>query len=213
MVGISRRTIIAAAGAAPVAWIAGSSGALAQANTEMALANPGPLAEKGFGPADAKVKVIEYASITCHHCQNFHQNTWPQVKAKYVDTGKIRFVMREFPLNPLAAGGFMLARCAPEDRWYSTIDLLYRSSEIWSHAQDPVAELQKVMKQVGMSSEAFEACLSNQKLLDDINAVGRSGTMAGVTGTPTFFFNGAHKEQGALSIERFSAIVDPMLAA
>lgn len=212
MTGLSRRTLIAAAGAGPLVWAAGSLPARGQASPEIALASPGPLPEQGFGPEDAKVRVIEYASITCHHCMNFHMNTWPQVKAKYVDTGKIRFVIREFPTNALAAGGFMLARCAPGDRWYSTIDLLYRSAETWSHAQDPVAELKKVMKQVGMAEEAFEACLSNQKLLDDINAVGRSGAMAGVTGTPTFFFNGARKEQGALSLERFSAIVDPMLA-
>ena len=210
MASISRRTIIASA-AAQIAWISMPRRAFAQASPEIALANPGPLPEKGFGPPDAKVKVIEYASITCHHCQNFHLNVWPQVKAKYVDSGKIRFVMREFPLNPLAAGGFMLARCAPEDRWYSVVDLLYRTSETWSHAQDPVAELKKVMKQIGMTNEAFEACLSNQKMLDDLNAVARSGSMAGVTGTPTFFFNGGRKEQGALTLERFSAIVDPML--
>ncbi|GLK78120.1 disulfide bond formation protein DsbD [Methylopila jiangsuensis] len=208
---IDRRTLVAALATTPLA--AGLGGrANAQASGEVALANPGPLPEKGFGPEDARVKVIEYASITCHHCQNFHANTWPQVKAKYVDTGKIRFVMREFPLNPLAAGGFMLARCVPDDRWYPAIDVLYRTAETWSHAQDPVAELQKVMRQLGMGKEAFEACLSNQKLLDDINAVGRSGSMAGVTGTPTFFFNGGQKRQGALTLAEFSAIVDPMLS-
>lgn len=133
-------------------------------------------------------------------------------EAQYVDSGKIRFVMHAFLLNPLAAGGFMLARCAPEDRWYSVVDLLYRTSETWSHAQDPLAELKKVMRQIGMTNEAFEACLSNQKLLDDLNAVARSGSMAGVTGTPTFFSNGGRKEQSALTLERFSANVDPMLA-
>lgn len=211
MTGLDRRAFVAALGATPVAATIGG-GAFAQASPEIALANPGSLPEKAFGPEDAEVKVIEYASITCHHCQAFHANTWPQVKSKYVDTGKIRFVMREFPLNPLAAGGFMLARCAPEDRWYPTIDLLYRTAETWSHAADPVAELRNVMKQIGMGRDAFEACLADQKLLDDINAVARSGSIAGVTGTPTFFFNAKRKEQGALTIEKFSAIVDPMLA-
>lgn len=212
MISQSRRTLLAAMGAAPLSLALGAAPLRAQTVGEAALANPGPLPEQAFGPADAKVKVIEYASITCHHCLNFHLTTWPQIKAKYVDPGKIRFVMREFPTNALAAGGFMLARCAPQDRWYSTIDLLYRSSETWAHAPDPVAELKRVMRQVGMTNEAFEACLSNQKLLDDVNTVARGGAAAGVTGTPTFFFNGGRKEQGALTLERFSAIVDPMLS-
>ncbi|HRI93925.1 MAG TPA: thioredoxin domain-containing protein, partial [Accumulibacter sp.] len=109
----------------------------AQQASVMKLMEPGPLPEKSFGPADAKVTVIEYASVTCHHCMNFHTETWPKLKEKYVDTGKIRFIMREFPLDTLATAGFMLARCAGDDRWYPMLDLLYRSQEAWAHAKNP----------------------------------------------------------------------------
>ena len=75
------------------------------------LAVPGPLGDVAQGPADAKVTIIEYASMTCSHCANFHKATWPELKKRYIDTGKVRFILREFPLDPLATAGFMLARC------------------------------------------------------------------------------------------------------
>ncbi|MBH0237992.1 DsbA family protein [Methylobrevis albus] len=208
-----RRRLLGAAALGLAALQFGAGGARAQdaqALVAKALGDPGPLPEQGFGPEDAKVRVVEYASLTCHHCRNFHLETWPLVKAKYVDTGRIRFVIREFPLDPLAMGGFMLARCRPDEQWYATVDLLYRSSEVWAHAADPAAELARVMGQTGMGAEAFEACLSDQALMDKIQAVSLSGSVAGVSGTPTFFFN-ERKESGFMTIEAFSAILDPML--
>jgi protein-disulfide isomerase len=115
--------------------------AFAQSADVAELVQPGPLPEKVFGDSNAPVTVIEYASLTCHHCQNFHKNTWPSLKAKYVDTGKVRFIMREFPLDPLAMAGFMLARCAGEDKWYPVVDLLYQTGEGWAHSGNPVDAL------------------------------------------------------------------------
>jgi protein-disulfide isomerase len=186
--------------------------AFAQTEPEVALTEPGPLPEKVFGSPDAPVTVIEYASLTCHHCKNFHVNFWPTIKEKYVDTGKVRFIMREFPLDPLATAGFMLARCSGEDKWYPVVDTLYRSDDLWAHAADPVEGLYSVMRQTSMGREAFEACLRNQKLLDDINEVSRRGAAAGVKSTPTFFING-QMESGALSPEQFGALVDPLIEA
>ncbi len=97
--------------------------------TQQQLLAPGPLPEKSFGDADAPVIVIEYASLTCGHCRNFHMTVWPDFKAKYVDSGKVRFIICEFPFNPRASADFMLARCAGEDKWYPTLDLLYRSQD------------------------------------------------------------------------------------
>ncbi|MFC0210155.1 thioredoxin domain-containing protein [Chelativorans intermedius] len=103
-----------------------------------ALMDPGPLPEQSFGSADAPVTIIEYASLTCGHCRSFHLTTWPALKEKYVDTGRVRFIIREFPFDPRASAGFMLARCAGEDKWYATIDLLYRSQEQWVRASDEI---------------------------------------------------------------------------
>lgn len=188
------------------------SGAFAQSAAEKALAESGPLPENSFGSPGAPVTVIEYASLTCHRCRDFHLQTWPKVKEKYVDTGKIQFVFREFPLNPLDAGGFMLARCAGEKKWHAIVDLLYRTDDAWAHAPDPVEGLRGVMRQAGMGSDALSACLGDQKLLDGVNAVARRGSIAGVAGTPTFFVNG-RKAAGKMTIEEFSALVDPHLAS
>jgi protein-disulfide isomerase len=193
-----------------MAW-PGAASAQAKSAAEATLAETGKLPENSFGSPQAPVTVIEYASLTCHHCRNFHLNTWPEVKAKYVDTGRVRFVMREFPLDPLATGGFMLARCSGEQKWYAVVDMLYRADDKWAHAQDPLEGLKALMRQTGMGDQAFEACLSDQTLLDDIRAVARRGATAGVTATPTFFVNG-RKASGFLTLEAFSALVDPLLA-
>jgi len=202
---LSRRIALAAA-----ASITLSQPLMAQQASIMKLMEPGPLPEKSFGPADAKVTIVEYASVTCHHCMNFHMETWPKLQEKYIDTGKIRFIMREFPLDTLATAGFMLARCAGDDRWYPMLDLLYRSQESWAHAKNPADELFNTVKQAGMTKDSFEACLGDQKLLDGINKTRTRGTELGVNSTPTFFING-QKHMGAMSIEQFDKILEPLL--
>lgn len=212
MIGFSRRDALLLPAAAGLAAAFSSPAAFAQSAAEKALAETGALPENSFGSPQAPVTVIEYASLTCHHCRNFHVNTWPAVKAKYVDTGKVQFVMREFPNDPLAAGGFMLARCSGEKKWYAVIDMLYRNDDSWAHASDPLEALRGMMRQTGMASEQFEACLSDQTLLDNVQAVRSRGATAGVTATPTFFING-RKAQGMMSIDEFSALIEPHLAA
>lgn len=212
MIGLNRRDALLLTAAAGLWAAVPSTPAFAQSAAEKALAETGPLPENSFGDPKAPVTVIEYASLTCHHCRNFHLNTWPAVKAKYVDTGKVQFVMREFPNDPLAAGGFMLARCSGEKKWSAVVDMLYRNDDAWAHASDPLEALRGMMRQTGMNSEQFEACLSDQKLLDGVQAVRSRGAAAGVTATPTFFVNG-RKAQGMMSIEQFSALIEPHLAS
>lgn len=182
----------------------------AAAVTPEELLKPGPLPEKAFGADDAPVTVIEYASLTCPHCRTFHMNTWPAVKEKYVDTGKVRFIMREFAFDPRASGGFMLARCVSDDKWYAVIDLLYRSQASWARAQDSVGALKTLMGMTGMAADQVEACLTDQSLLEKVTAVMQDGQAFGVDSTPTFFING-EKKAGALTIDQFSAIVDPII--
>lgn len=208
----TRRTLLQTAALCGFGLALSATVAFAQTSPEMVLADPGPLPEKVFGSPDAPVTVIEYASLTCHHCKNFHVNFWPEIKERYVDTGKVRFIMREFPLDPLATAGFMLARCSGDEKWYPVVDTLYRSDEQWAHAADPVEGLYSIMRQTSMGREAFEACLRNQKLLDDINEVSRRGAAAGVKSTPTFFING-RMQSGALSPKAFAEIVDPLIEA
>ena len=180
--------------------------------TQQQLLVPGPLPERSFGDVDSPVTVIEYASLTCGHCRNFHITVWPDFKAKYVDTGKVRFIIREFPFDPRASAGFMLARCAGEDKWYPTLDLLYRSQDRWARVSDATSALKSVMGMTGMEGEQVEACLQDQDLLDKITAIADTGKSYGVDSTPTFFVNG-EMYKGVLSLERFSEIIDPLLVA
>lgn len=188
-----------------------SSASFAQPTQDELLA-PGKLPEKSFGAEDAPVTVIEYASLTCPHCRTFHVEVWPAFKEKYVDTGQVRFIMREFPLDPRSTAGFMLARCAGDDKWYATIDLLYRTQDSWARASGGSTAMKAVMSMTGMEEAVFEACLQNQQLQEQVSAVVEAGRAFGVDSTPTFFVNG-EMHKGALSLERFSEIVDPLIAA
>ena len=174
------------------------------------LSKPGELKEQAFGPENAPVTVIEYASLTCHHCRDFHINDWPAIREKYVNTGKVRFIMREFPLDQLATAGFMLARCSGDLKWYLIVDALYKNDDMWAHAPNPLEGLRSVMKQTGMLNEAFETCLRDTALQAKVEAVRTRGQAAGVSSTPTFFING-EKHEGRLSLEEFSKIVDPLI--
>jgi protein-disulfide isomerase len=207
---MKRRSFIAASLVAAATFPL-MSGRAASATPEELL-KPGPLPEISFGSADAPVTVIEYASLTCPHCRTFHVAAWPAVKEKYVDTGMVRFIMREFPFDPRASGGFMLARCAGPDKWYPVVDLLYRSQDAWARVPDGVAALKSLMGMTGMTGEQVEACLSDQALLEKVTAVTEAGKAYGVDSTPTFFING-EKTAGALTVEQFSSIVDPLIKA
>jgi protein-disulfide isomerase len=160
-----------------------------------------------MGKDDAPVTMIEYASATCSHCATFKVKTFPKLKEKYIDTGKVRFIFREFPFDPVAAGAFMLARCAPEDKYFPVLDLLFQTQQQWA-VEKPLGPLLTVAKQAGFTEDSFKACLSNQKVLDGIEWVrNRAADKFKVDSTPTFFINGqVHK--GAMSIEE----VDKVLA-
>ncbi|CAN7639189.1 DsbA family protein [Bosea sp. LjRoot9] len=201
-----RQLLTGTAGLAAAAMLGARS---AQAQTDLTTA--GPLGDVWLGNADAKVTVIEYASMTCSHCAAFHQDTWPALKAKYIDTGKIRFTLREFPLDPLATAGFMLARCNGNDKYYPMTDMLFSQQKAWAFTDKPVDALSSMVKQAGFTQESFEACLKRQDIYDAVTQVKDRGAKAGVDATPTFFING-QKRSGALSIAEFDKILEPLLA-
>lgn len=175
------------------------------------LLEAGALPEKALGKDDAPVTIVEYASMTCPHCAHFHEQTLPELKTKYIDTGKVRLILREFPFDPRAEAGFMLARCS-NDNYFAMVDVLFKQQQGWAAAQDAKSALLQIAKLAGFSQESFEACLTDQKLLDEVRAVRERGAKDfGVDSTPTFFINGG-RYPGALSIAELSAIIDPLLS-
>lgn len=176
------------------------------------LMQAGPLPDISVGKADAPITVVEYASMTCGHCANFHNKIFPQIKEKYIDTGKVRLIMREFPLDNLAAAASMLARCAGGDKVYPLITVLFAKQDEWAFVRtDPKPELFKVAQQAGFTQESFDKCLTDQKLLDDVVATRtRASDTFGVSSTPTFFINGK-KLAGGGSFDDFEKAFAPIL--
>jgi protein-disulfide isomerase len=170
----------------------------------------GPLGEKALGREDAPVTIIEYASMTCSHCARFATATYPTLKTKYIDTGKVRYIFREFPLDSLAAGAVMLARCAPEDRYFPLVELLFERQREWAFVEKPLDALFALVRQAGFTQESFRACLGNQEILDGVSWVRDRGAEFGVESTPTFFING-QKHSGALTIEELDKVIEPLL--
>jgi protein-disulfide isomerase len=147
------------------------------------------LGERVLGEADAPVTVIEYASATCGHCASFHKDSFPALKKDYIDTGKVRFVFREFPLDELALAAFMLARCAPENRYFPIIDVLFEEQQSWT--RNAREELLKIARMAGFTPESFDQCLQDEDVAKGILAIrSTAAEQYGVQSTPTFFING-----------------------
>ena len=205
MMRLNRRNLMAGAGAFAGLGLAGAS-ALALDIEEL---NKAPeLGEMALGPADAKVTVIEYASATCPHCAAFHKDTFGKLKTEYIDTNKIRFVFREFPLNDAAMAAFMIARAAPKEAYFPLIDIYFTTLETW--AASPAEGLFNIARQAGFTREKFDATLKDEALAKKILAIKDVGAEFGVQGTPTFFINGELFD-GERTIEAFRAKIDPLL--
>jgi len=166
-----------------------------------------PLPDIWEGKADAPVTVIEYASMTCSHCAAFHKDVYPQVKKNLIDTGKVRFVLREFPLDPLATAAFMLARALGDDKRDAAVDLLFAQQKSWAFVDKPLDGLAAVMKQTGLGQEKFEATLKDQAMFEKVAKMrDRASDKFGVTSTPTFFING-ERYNGEITFADFAALV------
>ena len=162
------------------------------------------------GKDDAPVTMIEYASMTCTHCAHFYETVFPTLLKSYVDTGKVKFILREFPLDPLATAGFMLARCEGPDKRAAVVDLLFSQQKNWAFVDKPLEALSSLLKQTGMSQQSFDACLKDQKLYDGVNAVrDRASQKFAINATPTFFVNGT-KLTGEVTVDSLAKILDPL---
>jgi protein-disulfide isomerase len=206
-VRFSRRFFLLVSGAALLA------GGAAQAQSiDMAeLLKPGPLGDKIQGDAKAPVTIIEYASLTCPHCEHFHATVYPVLKKKYIDTGKVRFIFREFPRDPVDIGAFMLARCAPADKYFAMIDVLFDQQKNWAFTKDAAKQLLMIAKQAGFTEESFDKCLSDKKLAEDIRNVGKHAyEKFKVDSTPTLFING-QVFRGEMTPEGMEKALAPLL--
>jgi protein-disulfide isomerase len=211
---LSRRHVIAGIGTLCVATAGGFAidPAAAQDVSTDVLYKPGPLGDKILGAEKAPVTIVEYASVTCPHCAAFHRDTYPTLKSKYIDTGKVRLIFREFPTQPaqIALAGFMLARCAG-DKYFPMLDAIFEQQQNW--AQDPYNGFLRIARQAGLSEERFETCLKDQKLAESIQEVAVRGNKEfKVESTPTFFINGK-KYAGSLSVAELDKILEPLLKA
>ena len=202
---ITRRTFLLA-GAASVA-IAAATPAFAVDLAE--LMKPPTLGDMAVGADEgAKVTIIEYASATCPHCAAFHKDVWPKLKTDYIDTKKIRFIFREFPLNDAALAAFMIARAAPKESYFPLLDVFFDTLETW--AKNPAEGLLNIAKQAGFTQAKFDETLKNEALAKGIMEIRDAGAKFGVKGTPTFFLNGEIFE-GERGFDSFKAAIDPLL--
>jgi len=205
---LSLTGLAAFAGWSPLRLI---TGAMAQSAADVA--KPMSLPDMALGPADAPVTITEYASMTCPHCAAFNATVFPKIKAEYIDTGKIRYVFREFPLDIKAAAGAMLARCIAKDdagKYFTVVDLLFRQQNDWV-VKNTTDTLTRIGKQAGLSAQAVDACLKDQALLDKITADQKyAGEVLKVDSTPTFFVNG-EKIKGETSFDEFDKKIKSFL--
>ncbi len=185
----------------------------ALAQTAGDVAKPQSLPDMALGPADAKVTITEYASMTCPHCAAFNDQVFPKIKSEYIDTGKVRYIFREFPLDIKAAAGSMLSRCIANgdpNKYFAVTDLLFKSQSDWV-TKNTTESLTQIGKQAGLSQKQVEDCLKDQSLLDKIAADQKyASDVLKVDSTPTFFING-EKIKGEASIEEFEKKINPLL--
>jgi protein-disulfide isomerase len=205
---ITRRQFVMSTSAAFALGTLGSFGAFevfdgrAEAETfsVLELEAKGPLDDIPMGSPTAPVTIIEYASMTCPHCAAFSVSTFPKLKEKYIDTGKVKYIMREYPLDGLAAAAFMLARCAGPEKYYPLIETLFAQQQKWA-VKEPIPPLLAIVKQAGFTQQSFEACINDKDLLAKVQEMRNRGKEKfKVDATPTFYING-ERYPGALPIE------------
>jgi protein-disulfide isomerase len=158
-----------------------------------------------LGDPKAPVTLIEYASFTCPHCAHFHTQILPELKKKWIDTGKVKLIYRDFPLDQVAAQAAQIAECAGNDRYFGVIDFIFRGQPTWATASDPIAELAKPLRIAGLGEKEIKACLANEAKANEVVADRRGGETLGVNSTPTLFIDG-QMYSGARSVEELDGV-------
>jgi protein-disulfide isomerase len=177
--------------------------AAAQTADKASLLNVQPT-DHVLGDPKAPVTMIEYASFTCPHCAHFSVAILPEVKKKWVDTGKVKLIYRDFPLDQTALKAAQIAECAGKDKYFGVIDVIFATQQKWATASDPIAELGKLLRIAGMDDAAIKTCLANDAIANAVVADYRGGETLGVNSTPTLFING-EQFKGARTVEELDA--------
>lgn len=173
------------------------------------LMKPSPLGDIELGNKDAKVTVVEFSSITCNHCAYFAQDVFPKIKANYIDTGKIRYIMRDLAFDGTAVAGYALARCMGNDKFISIRDHFFNNFDRFR--EKSVAEvLRDLSFEAGIPKEKFMSCVGDKRVLEGIKAVREQAIELGISGTPTFFING-EQIVGGQPYEEMSRLLDAAL--
>uniref|UniRef100_Q07I74 Thioredoxin domain-containing protein n=1 Tax=Rhodopseudomonas palustris (strain BisA53) TaxID=316055 RepID=Q07I74_RHOP5 len=210
---LSLTGLAAFAGLSPLRLIDPALAQAAGAVSAADVAKPGALPDMAIGKLDAPVTIVEYASLTCGHCAHFHEKVFSKIKTDYIDTNKIKYVFREFPLDIKAAAGSMLSRCIANGdagKYFAVTDLLFRQQEDWV-MKDTTATLKRIGKQAGLGEQAVETCLKDQALLDKIAADQKyANEVLQVNSTPTFFING-EMLKGDNSFDEFDKRIKALL--
>ncbi len=192
-----------------------AAGAMLAAAAPAAAAPPPPVsaADMAVGRADAPVTVIEYGSVTCSHCAHWQASVWPQFKAKYVDTGKVRYVFREVLTQPVgfAMAGYVIARCGGTKDYFPRLEAVMAAQESFANSMDPRSELLEIARAHGLTDAQANACLADQAAIAAVNARHRAAGETDIKGTPTFFVNGRLIEN-AFELESLDAAIQPELA-
>ena len=157
-----------------------------------------------LGDPKAPITLIEYASLTCPHCAHFSVTVLPDLKKKWIDTGKVKLIYRDFPLDQTALKAAQLAECAGKDKYFGVIDMIFETQPKWATASDPIADLSKSLRIAGMGENEVKACLADDAVANGVVADYRGGETLGVNSTPTLFING-EQFKGARTVEELDA--------
>ncbi len=207
---IDRRSLLAAG-----AVIGLGAGALALSGCDKGGGAAVTSDDMSLGDPKAKVTVIEYASLSCIHCGKWNKEVYPAFKAKYIDTGKVHYVFREFITQPaeLAVAATLMARCAGKDKYFGVVDSAFHAQEEIFRTGDIRGGLLPIAQSAGLSEDEFMKCVGDEKAINELSArVERYAKEANITGTPTFFFNGDKYDKGELSLAEIDAAYAKALA-
>lgn len=170
------------------------------------------ISDRILGDPAARVTIVEFASYTCPHCGEFHKNVFPDIKKNYIDTGKVRFILRPMPLDNLALAVTKLTYCVPENRYYNFAGAFFNSQNTWVPAPDRLSALKNIAQLGGMTATQFDDCLKDDKIQQDVLAIdNQARKVLEVNSTPTFFIN-EQRVQGALPFADFALVIDQKLA-
>ena len=214
LLGLSRAATIVLTGAvlcvAVLCLAACGPGSTAPETAPLAdqLLEAGPLGEREYGNRNAPVTIIEYVSLTCPYCRAYHAKVFPRVKRTYVDTGRVRYIIREFAIGQTAGAAAITTRCAPKSKYLPLIEAYLSRQREWVSQEVRPDALYAIAETSGMSRAQFDKCLSNQSIIDGLTEVKQRGRKYGVVGTPTFFING-QKLQGEVTFEQMKALIEP----